>query len=100
MGSEMCIRDRYISPSRWISPEGSILGGSSNGDVIRGLGGWDCIYGNGGDDLIRAGNGRDYIDGGQGKDELHGDFGYNTYAPQVDGFKDHIVIKSDTLLSN
>ena len=90
----------YISPSRWISPEGSILGGSSNGDVIRGLGGWDCIYGNGGDDLIRAGNGRDYIDGGQGKDELHGDFGYNTYAPQVDGFKDHIVIKSDTLLSN
>lgn len=90
----------YITPERWISTEGSILKGSTTGDVIRGFGGWDFIYGEDGDDLIRAGNGRDYIDGGDGGDEIHGDFGYNTYASQIDGKQDNIVIKSDTKLFN
>ena len=90
----------YITPERWISTEGSIVKGSKTGDVIRGFGGWDFIYGEAGDDLIRAGNGRDYIDGGDGGDEIHGDFGYNTYASQIDGAEDNIVIKSDTKLFN
>lgn len=90
----------FITPDNWISPEGSIINGSISGDIIRGFGGHDFIYGVAGDDLIRAGNGRDYIDGGSGGDEIHGDFGYNTYASQIDGAMDNIVIKSDTRLVN
>ena len=94
------LQGKQLNRDTWSVPTGSVLNGGEGNDVLRGLAGWDVIDGRGGDDLIHGGNGRDIIDGGLGADELHGDFGFNTYRDQRDGYKDHIVIKSDQKLVN